>query len=80
MAAKKLDEPGNDPSIRRVLRHCESKAYFRNGEWTQDPEDAEHFPDVMQVAEACVRYGLSDVEVALRFQAANCDLFCTSIR
>jgi hypothetical protein len=80
MPGKKLQGVGADLGIKRVLRHRESKAYFKNGGWTCNAEEADSFEDVVQVAEACVRYELSDVEVALRFEAANCDVFCTSIR
>jgi hypothetical protein len=80
MAAKKFEAFGSDLGIKRVLRHRESKAYFKDGAWTGNAEEADNFEDGVQVAEACVRYGLSDVEMALRFQMANCDVFCTRIR
>ncbi len=75
-------EPGKSlqpQGIKRVLRHRESKAYFKNGSWTRNAAEADDFSDIVQVAEACVRYGLNDVEVALRY-GANCDVFCTPIR
>lgn len=80
MAAKKLDESFHEQCIRRMLRHRASKAYFKDGSWTHSAEEADSFSDVLQVAEACVRYDLSDVEVALRFKEANCDVFSTPIR
>jgi hypothetical protein len=80
MAAKRVSEWEHDHSVKRVLRHRASKAYFKNGGWTADPQEADSFSDVVQVAETCVRYGLSDVEVALRFESAECDVFCTPIR
>lgn len=80
MAAKSLNPTFQEPAIRRVLRHRESKAYFTHGGWTGNAEEAENFTDVVQVAEACVRYGLSDVELALRFEASTGDLFCMPIR
>ena len=76
MAARTFDEQ----EVRRVLRHRESKSYFRNGGWTDNAEEADCFEDVEQAAETCLRYGLSGVEVALRLEAASCDLFCTAIR
>jgi hypothetical protein len=80
MVAKKLEGFGHDLEIKRVLRHRESKAYFKDGGWTRNAKDADSFEDVVQVAETCVRYGLSDVEVALRYETGNCDVFCTAIR
>jgi hypothetical protein len=80
MTARKLDQFANGGSVKRLLRHRQSRAYFCNGQWTRNPEEADNFPDVVRVAEACVQYGLSDVEMALRLQTANCDLFCTPIR
>lgn len=80
MVAKKLVEFGNDLEVKRVLRHRGSKAYFKNGGWTHSAQEADNFEDIVQVAEACVRYGLSDVEMALRLETGNCDVFCTGIR
>ena len=80
MAAKKLNNFEKVTSVKRLLRHRESRAYFCAGQWTRDPAEAESFSDAVEVAEACVQYGLSDVEMALRLQTANCDLFCTPIR
>ena len=80
MAAKSLDRPLLEQGIKRVLRHRESKAYFKCGGWTRNAEEADNFSDVVQVAEACVQYGLSDVELALRYEAATGDVFCTPIR
>ena len=80
MPAKKLNNFGPRQPVRRVLRHRESKEYFKDGGWTRDPQEAASFSDVVQVAEACVRYGLNDRELAVRFESADCDVFCTSIR
>ena len=80
MVAKKLKEPLQEQGVKRVLRHRESKAYFKEGGWTRSVEEADNFSDVVQVAATCVRYGLSDVELALRYKTAECDLFCTPIR
>lgn len=66
--------------VHRFLRHRASRAYFKDGGWTADPAQANAFSDVLEVAETCARYGLSDVEVALRYETSSCDLFCTSLR
>jgi hypothetical protein len=66
--------------IRRFLRDRASQAYFKDGNWTPDPAEANTFSDVLEVAETCTRYGLSNVEVALRYEANSCDLFCITLR
>jgi hypothetical protein len=80
MTAKKLDGFAQGQQIKRVLRHRSSKTYFKDGAWTRNAEEADSFEDLEKVAEACVRYGLSDVEVALQFGPTGCDVFCTPIR
>jgi hypothetical protein len=67
-------------AIKRVLRHQGSREYFKDGAWTQDPGDASNFTDVVEAAEICARYGLSNVELALRYESAANDVFCTPIR
>ena len=80
MAATQLNETNQDKTIKRLLRHRGSREYFKEGGWTSDPGEADSFADVVEVAETCARYGLNDVELAVRYQAAACDLFCTPIR
>ena len=53
------------PNVRRLIRHVKSCLYFRSGDWTPDPNLADHFPDAGKVVEACVRYHLVDVELVL---------------
>jgi len=52
--------------VRRLIRSLKSCQYFRNGQWTADPDLAEHFPDAGKVVEACVRFHLVDVELVLQ--------------
>lgn len=80
MAARKINGNGLDANIKRVLRHRTSQEYFKDGKWTKNPNEASSFSDVVEVAETCARYRLSDVELALRFESAACDVFCTPIR
>ncbi len=56
-------------STARLLRHRRSRAYFEDGRWTEDAETATNFPDIGQVAEACLKYQLSDVELVMRFES-----------
>jgi hypothetical protein len=69
-----------EKNIKRLLRRRASRDYFRQGGWTPRPEEAQSFSDVVEAVETCARYGLSDVELALRYETGSCDLFCTPIR
>jgi hypothetical protein len=80
MSAKTISRSIEDKPIKRVLRHRSSSAYFKDGGWTHKLEEAHSFSDVVEAAETCARYGLSDVELALRYDAAATDLFCVSLR
>jgi hypothetical protein len=82
MAARRAKSNGNgqNHAIKRVLRRRNSRQYFKDGGWTTNPSEANGFSDVVEVAEICARYDLSDVELALRFESSGCDVFCTPIR
>jgi hypothetical protein len=80
MTAKKMNGSLEQNAIWRVLRRTTSRDYFTPDGWTNRPEEAHHFSDVVEVVETCARYGLSNVELALRYEAGSCDLFCTPIR
>jgi len=80
MSAKTIADAVKDKPIKRVLRHRTSATYFKDGGWTRNPEEAHCFSDVVEAAETCARYGLSDVELALRYDATNTDLFCVPLR
>ncbi len=80
MSAKIFSQTREDQTIRRLLRHKASREYFKQGGWTSDPADADSFSDVVEVAQTCARYGLNDVELALRYEPRGCDVFCTTIR
>ncbi len=80
MSAKQLNSALQDRTIKRFLRHRQSREYFKNGGWTADPKEADTFGDVVEAAEICAQYNLSDVELALRYEAGAGDVFCTAIR
>jgi hypothetical protein len=80
MSAKLLSECAEEKVIKRVLRRSGSRDYFKDGGWTDNPQEANSFSDAVEVAEICARYGLKDVELALRFDAGAGDVFCTAIR
>jgi len=79
MAAKKIIDTGTTADMERLLRHRTSKEYFKDGNWTADPQEASRFNDVIEVAETCTRYGLQDVELRIRHKA-GCEVFSTRIR
>ena len=81
MSAKDLNGSIIDSNMKRFLRRRASREYFKNGGWTSNPEEADNFSDVVEAAQTCARYGLSDVELAIRFdQRASDDVFCTPLR
>jgi hypothetical protein len=80
MPGKQSSDCGGGTAIKRFLRHKASGEYFKEGGWTANPADASKFNDALEAAEACARYGLNDVELAIRYESAPADVFCTSIR
>ncbi len=80
MSAKALDRSFAERTIKRLVRHQKSREYFKQGGWTADPADADSFSDSVEAAKTCARYGLNDVELAVRYGAPGCDVFCTPIR
>jgi hypothetical protein len=57
---------GASSNVRRLIRNLRSSEYFRGGQWTSDPNLADHFPDAGKVVEACVRHHLVEVELVLQ--------------
>ncbi|HEV2393996.1 MAG TPA: hypothetical protein VG146_16710 [Verrucomicrobiae bacterium] len=80
MSAKTTNGTDIESRVKRVLRHRASRAYFKHGGWTSNAEEADSFSDAVEAAEICVRYGLNNVELALRYHAAGSDLFCVVMR
>ncbi len=64
--------------VRRVLRRRGTQDYYKDDGWTNNPEDARNFSDVLEAAQTCVQFGLNDVELALRVESE--EVFCTAIR
>src|SRR5437660_5626290 len=79
-------EPVSPPSkhssqiVRRLIRSLKSYQYFRDGQWTADPNLADHFADAGKVVEACVRYHLVDVELVLQRIGESSGLFDMHLR
>ena len=78
MSAKRLNGWTKPP--RRLLRHEGSEEYFKDGGWTCNPDEARNFSDALEVAVVCARYGLNDVELAIRFDPCAADVFRIKIR
>ena len=80
MTAKLIPDALEPQPVKRLLRRKASRDYFQPDGWTTRPEDAQSFSDVVEAVETCARYNLSNIELALRYEAGSCDLFCTPIR
>jgi hypothetical protein len=65
--------------IKRLIRRNGSEKFFREDGWTENPEEAKTYPDVVEAARICVQHGLVDVELTLRIEVGGCDLFSTRI-
>jgi hypothetical protein len=80
MSAKNFNGKMTEQSIKRFLRRRTSREYFTMDGWTRNPDEAVSFSDAVEAAQTCVRYGLSDVELALRCSPQASDVFCTPLR
>ena len=80
MSAKALNDWSMQKPIRRLLRDINSQEYFKEGGWTANPDEAKNFANELEVAQTCALYGLSNVELALRFESLANDVFCATIR
>jgi hypothetical protein len=80
MSAKYVTNLDHSNDVKRLLRHRVSQEYFRDGEWIDNPREATSYLDVLEAAQACIRYGLWDVEMVLRCDhPAAADAFCTPL-
>ncbi len=82
VAAERGDESSapTGSSVRRLIRSLTSCEYFRAGQWTPDPNQADHFPDGGKVVEACIRHHLVDVELVLELSTEPSGVFETHLR
>lgn len=65
--------------VRRLLRKKSTGQFATGSAWTNNPEDAKVFNDVLEAARECARRDLHDVELTLRVDAYSCDFFCTKL-
>ena len=61
-------------TAKRVLRHRRSHAYFKEGAWTANVDEATEFPNVRQIAETCVAHQLREVDLVLSSEARFMEL------
>ena len=62
-----------------MLRRRDTQEFYKDDGWTDNPEEARAFMDVVEVAQICARHGLNDVELTLRVGTAS-EVFCTPMR
>jgi hypothetical protein len=55
--------PARGTDVRKLIRHKETKKFFRTGEWTDDPSLAQSFATVQEAVRAAQFYTLKDVEL-----------------
>jgi hypothetical protein len=78
---KNLQEPAaTGVNALRLLRHCGTQEYFTPGGWTRDLAEAQVFESEMEAVRACILNSLYDVELVLRLQDSDSELFTTRIR
>jgi hypothetical protein len=63
-----------------MIRCISSGKYFHDGSWTQDPSQAEHFPDAGKAIEACLRHRFTDVELVIQLNSEAAGVFDTRVR
>jgi hypothetical protein len=66
--------------IQRLLRHKNSLEYLSWNGWTKNVEEARTFQDSLEAARACAEYALWEVEMVLRVQGGDKDLYRAKLR
>jgi len=66
--------------VARLLRCRKTQRYFTGRGWSDDPTQAEMFADQIDAVRACLTHNLENVELVLRANGSQVDLFCTSVR
>jgi hypothetical protein len=75
-----IDKTTQFPTAARLLRCRKSPRYFNGNGWTDDPSQAQTFPDEIDAARACITHNLHDVELVLRTPITGTELFSTPVR
>lgn len=67
-------------AIRRLIRRKDTLEYFKGDGWTNNPQEASTFSDVVEAAQTCAQHGLVNIELALQVENGVTEVFCTPIR
>jgi hypothetical protein len=70
----------NMAPMRRLLQSVKTGEYFREGQWTPDPAQAQDFSDSGKVIETCLRNHLTDVELVLQLDPEAVGVSDTRVR
>ena len=66
--------------MRRLLQSVKTGEYFREGQWTPDPAQAQNFSDSGKVIATCLRHHLTDVELVLQLDSEAVGVSDTRVR
>ena len=78
--ARTIPKSNYDATVTRLVRSRTTQRFYSGRGWTENPQEATKFADVLEAAETCARHKLVNVELAVRLSANGSDLFCTLIR
>lgn len=66
-------EPGMGP-MKRVIRSVKTRKFFKDGEWTDDKNEATSFDSIRDAINACSHRDLTDTELVLTFGPDKMDI------
>ncbi len=75
-----MDSPALQASAIRLIRCRTTHSYYTGEGWTENPMNAQPYPNEMEAVRACVSHDLHEVELVIRRFADGPDLFVTPIR
>ena len=76
--ASKINQ-GSYPVV-RMLRCRATRRYFTGEGWSENADSAQLFTDEFGAVRACVSCELDNVELVLRVDGSQTDIFCTQVR
>jgi hypothetical protein len=76
--ASKINQ-GSYPVV-RMLRCRATRRYFTGEGWSENADYAQLFQDEFGAVRACVSCELDNVELVLRVDGSQTDIFCTPVR
>lgn len=60
--------------LKRIIRSKETGKFFKDGDWTKDPDEATNFPSAADAARVCGTYELKNAELILCFGSKELDV------